>query len=143
MAQDCSTDPILRGNKMRKSTRRQQKIPKKRRFSPEEKEKFAQHLRENMTPSEKLLWKQLKKKEVKFSPQVVVCGYIADFYCSDLRVVVEVDGAIHKYRKKQDAKRDSHMRKRGIRVLRYSNKQVNDNPDKVAADIIRRVRTSS
>jgi len=51
-------------------------------------------------------------------------GYIADFYCHSLRLVIEVDGAVHDLQKGYDAGRDAWLRAQGYRVLRLSNKEV-------------------
>lgn len=59
----------------------------------------AKQLRENMTPSELLLWQELKENKlgVRFKPQHPLKYFIADFYCHQLKLVIEVDGEIHQF----------------------------------------------
>ena len=61
---------------------------------------FARFLRNNSTLSEVLLWKQIKNKSlgVEFKRQVPILEYIVDFYCQELRLVIEVDGNTHDFR---------------------------------------------
>lgn len=59
----------------------------------------AKLLRENMTIPEQILWQQLKGKKMlnlRFRPQHPVDRFIADFYCHPIKLVIEVDGGIHK-----------------------------------------------
>ncbi len=56
-------------------------------------------LRHNLTPAEALLWLQLKNKKLggaRFRRQQSIGPYIADFFCPEFRVIVELDGAGHK-----------------------------------------------
>ena len=65
----------------------------------------ARLLRENMTYPEKLLWEKLKGKQIcglRFRRQHPIDLFIADFYCHEARLVVEVDGEIHKQKKEYD-----------------------------------------
>jgi very-short-patch-repair endonuclease len=58
----------------------------------------ARMLRENMTQTEKLLWERLKGKQIlglRFRRQHPIFIFIADFYCHEARLVVEIDGEIH------------------------------------------------
>lgn len=57
----------------------------------------ARKLRETMTPAEQILWKYLKKRQLKgckFRRQHPLSEFIADFYCHSLKLVIEVDGGI-------------------------------------------------
>jgi|GEM_PF-821493 len=62
-----------------------------------EKQELARELRRNMTPAEKIVWKELRanKLGVHFRRQQVIQGFIVDFYCHKAGLVVEVDGDIH------------------------------------------------
>ena len=58
----------------------------------------ARELRKRMTPCEKILWERLKGKyllDYKFRRQHPIYKYIVDFYCHQLRLVIEVDGSVH------------------------------------------------
>lgn len=102
---------------------RKQPKQKLRRLSVEA---YADRLRENMTRCERIMWQLLKRVKPKWEAQAVVCGFIADFWCPSLQIVVEIDGAVHRKRsvKVRDKWRDGIMRRHSITVLRFSNKQV-------------------
>jgi very-short-patch-repair endonuclease len=89
---------------------------------------LARHLRQNMTPAEKELWRHLKKKSLgyKFRNQHPIWRYVVDFYCHSLKMVIEVDGEIHTI---EDVARDDQYRQNqlkyfGLSILRFSNYQV-------------------
>ena len=93
------------------------------------KEKFelASHMRQNPTPTEGMLWKALRAKQVRgvrFNRQRVVFGWIVDFWCPALLMVVEVDGTSHEGRAGEDARRDGVLAAKGIITLRVTNQQV-------------------
>ena len=54
--------------------------------------------------------------------------YILDFYCSDPRVDIEVDGKIHELKHKDDRKRDAHLPGKGVTVLRFTAQSILRNP---------------
>lgn len=86
---------------------------------------FAQEMRKKPTRAEALVWEELRYwryAQVKFRRQSVLRGYIADFYCAKAKLVVEIDGPIHNAAK--DRIRDSHLAKVGIKVIRFTNKEV-------------------
>ena len=84
----------------------------------------ARQLRRQMTPSERRLWQRLRRGQIggHFRRQQVVFGFIADFYSNVARLVVEVDGAVHDLA--YDAERDRVFRQGRVRVLRFSNDDV-------------------
>lgn len=89
---------------------------------------FARRLRWDMTGAEKILWEALRGKKlgVKFRSQDPVYGYIADFRCAPLRLVIEVDGPIHELPeiKRRDRLRDYHLRQFGLTTIRFRNDEV-------------------
>jgi leucyl-tRNA synthetase len=99
---------------------------------------LCRELRKNMTPSEKILWELIRRRQLRqhrFLRQYpIVCSsingsihfYIADFYCHQLKLVIEVDGPIHDYQKEQDYNRDLVMQELGLRVLRIKNDELID-----------------
>jgi very-short-patch-repair endonuclease len=92
-----------------------------------------------MTPSEKRLWAQLRARRLggyKFRRQHALGRFIVDFCCTKAKLVVEVDGPIHSDRKEYDAERTQVLQAFGYRVLRYSNKQVDDELDIVLESIL-------
>ena len=103
----------------------------------------AQKLRTNMTAEEKHLWYDfLKKLPVTVNRQKNIGNYIVDFLISSSNLVIELDGSHHwdKENKENDAKRSEYLEKNGLKVLRYSNKDVNENFEGVCADILKHIK---
>jgi len=87
-------------------------------------------LRNNMTNYEKLIWERLKGKQIcglRFRRQHPVDIFIVDFYCHEVRLVVEIDGEIHEQQEEYDDGRSAEMEKFGIRVIRFTNSEVENN----------------
>lgn len=100
----------------------------------------AKEFRKNPTEVEKMLWHSLRGKQVggfKFRRQHPVGGYVVDFACLPLKLIVEVDGGVHDKRKEEDAMRTEWLEGQGYRVIRFKNKQVLRNLDNVLAEILR------
>ena len=100
----------------------------------------AQKLRREMASQERHLWYDfLCTLPVRFRRQKVVGGYIVDFYCSDPKLVIELDGGQHydDGTKQRDAQRDDWLKQQGIVVLRYSNTDIQVKFEGVCADITR------
>ena len=78
------------------------------------------------TNAEKRFWLRLRRRQlgVGFRRQFVIDRFIADFYCSDRKLVVEVDGAVHLDRRQLDVQRDRVFAAMGLRVVRVSNREV-------------------
>jgi len=90
---------------------------------------FARLLRKSVSSSELLLWQLLRNRnlmKLKFRRQHPLGPYVADFYCPAAKLVVEVDGKDHftPQGQRHDAQRDRWMSRQGIRVLRFTGKQV-------------------
>ena len=103
-------------------------------------------LRNNMTKEEKRLWYEfLKALPQTVNRQKVIGDYIVDFYCASAQLVIEIDGSQHYTQpgKQKDLERDEYLNSLGIRVLRYSNLDVQRNFEGVCADILRYINTSS
>lgn len=89
----------------------------------------ARNLRYKMTKAERILWNRVSKKQImdhRFRRQHPIGKYIADFYCHQGKLVIEVDGEIHDHpdRIEYDAKRTTELESLGIRVLRFTNQQI-------------------
>jgi very-short-patch-repair endonuclease len=100
----------------------------------------AQKLRKSMTKEERKLWYDcLKKLPVSVNRQKVFGKYILDFYCASVKTAIELDGSQHYETegREKDMLRDAYLKKNGITVLRYSNRDVNVNFDVVCEDIYR------
>lgn len=98
----------------------------------------ARLLRKNMTHYEKLLWERLKGKQIdghRFRRQHPIDFFIADFYCHDVRLVVEIDGYIHDQQREYDDGRSAEMEKCDIKVLRFTNNDVEENIENVISRI--------
>ena len=93
----------------------------------EGKPQAAINLRRRMTPQEVLLWQRLRAHRfdgLHFRRQVTIDGFIADFYCHTVGLVVEVDGGVHLATQAYDALRDRIISARGLHVIRVTNTQV-------------------
>ena len=103
----------------------------------------ARKLRREMTPQEQRLWYTfLRKYPVKFYKQRIIESFIVDFYCADARLVIELDGSQHytEQGKAYDEERSAILRGYGLRVLRFSNREVNQQFDTVCETIDREVQ---
>ena len=91
---------------------------------------IARILRRNMTRQEKHLWYDfLRYYPVKIYKQRIIDNFIADFYCHNARLIIELDGSQHytNQGKARDETRTEILEKYGIYVLRFSNKDVDEN----------------
>lgn len=106
----------------------------------------AESLRYRMTPTEELLWEQLKGKQlgVKFRRQHPLGIYIADFYCHQHKLVIELDGSIHHLPEiaQNDIIRQTNLELDGLKVLRFTNEQVFNNLNKVLENINTQIKGS-
>jgi 5-methyltetrahydrofolate--homocysteine methyltransferase len=92
-----------------------------------EQKQFARSMRRAPTRAEEVLWQAVRHKAIdgfKFRRQHVIGRFIADFYCAEGRVVIEVDGEIHDHQRQDDADRDDYLRSAGLTVLRFTNDTV-------------------
>ena len=92
----------------------------------------ARELRKRMTPAEKKLWQALRRKQLlgkKFRRQHPLYIYIADFYCHDCKLIIELDGGIHKMPDQyyKDLDRTMELEKMGITVIRFTNEETENN----------------
>jgi len=119
----------------------------KRKELSEVAKKLCRELRINQTPSEKLIWDRIRNRQLfgkKFLRQHPIfydlngkeTFYISDFFCYELKLVIEVDGQIHKYKKRSDADRDRMMNYLGIIVFRITNEKVLNNLEDVLTSLI-------
>jgi very-short-patch-repair endonuclease len=97
---------------------------------------IARGLRKSLTESEKILWEELRNRKINgvkflrqhplfyFSLNKRTYLFIADFYCAEKKLVIELDGKIHEYKKEYDMNRDAVMFERGLNVLRVKNEEL-------------------
>jgi very-short-patch-repair endonuclease len=98
----------------------------------------------NLTDAEQRLWARLRRKQilgVQFYRQKTIGNYIADFYAPAARLVVEVDGSQHFDcpQAEHDRRRTAYLERVGLRVLRYTDRQVLLELDSVMEEIFRAV----
>ena len=97
----------------------------------------ARTLRNQATPAERRLWTYLSSSKLgaKFSRQMPVGPWYADFLCRELKLVVELDGFSHDVQPGRDIRRDADMQTRGYAVLHFTNDDVMDDAEAVARTI--------
>ena len=97
----------------------------------------ARSMRRAATPAERALWVHLARSQsgAKFSRQMPVGPYFADFLCRELALVVELDGHSHDVAPQRDARRDAWMAAHGFTVLRFTNADVDGNVEGVVIAI--------
>ena len=99
---------------------------------------LARELRKQQTPAETFLWNRLRNRHFlgnKFLRQHPIFFYygdreaffIADFYCREHRLVIELDGKSHEYQKEYDEFRTHIINDLGIKILRFKNEEVQGN----------------
>lgn len=97
---------------------------------------LSRDLRKRSTPSEKIIWELLRNRKFmgfKFLRQYpIMYGnydthklfFIADFYCAEKKLVVELDGVVHDFQKDYDENRDEIIAEKGLTVIRFKNEEV-------------------
>ena len=110
--------------------------------------KRARELRSNATPSEAILWNELRNRKLcgyKFLRQhpIVYNPYgsgvkyfVADFYCDIKKTVIELDGPIHETTLEYDQFRDSEMLNLGLNILRIKNEELQN-----INDVLKKIET--
>jgi very-short-patch-repair endonuclease len=116
-------------------------MPERRNLPPTVKR--AKRLRSEMTEAEKKLWFRIRLKQIGghyFRRQVSIGDYAVDFACLTKKLVIEVDGGQHDWRREEDEARTRYLEARGYRVIRFWNNEVFENIDGVLHVIARAVR---
>jgi very-short-patch-repair endonuclease len=90
---------------------------------------YSRELRKNMTDAEKLLWAKVRNRQMKgyqFYRQKIIGNFIVDFYCPKGKLVIEIDGGQHysDEAKEKDKARDHFIRSVGLKVFRFSDREV-------------------
>ena len=91
---------------------------------------YAKQLRKNATPWERKIWFYfLKDYPVRFQRQKVIDNFIVDFYCHKARLIIELDGSGHFFEEQidYDNKRTCFLEKNNLKVLRFTNLEVDKN----------------
>ena len=113
-------------------------------YNPALKE-LARELRNNMTFAEKATWRMLNGKQFKgydFHRQKPIGEFIADFYCYDLRLVIEIDGITHLDKDviKKDRIKSQYFNSIGLNILRFTDDLVLGNWMMVEKELIRYIK---
>ncbi len=102
------------------------------------------NLRKNLTPAEAKLWSYLQNSQLgeKFRRQHSIEYYILDFYCPKKKLAVELDGSPHNTEQGfiKDKERTIFLNNRGIKVIRFENKDVINNIEGVLEEIRKQLR---
>jgi len=99
---------------------------------------LGRRLRTEPTKAEKVLWAALRKRSLlgfRFQRQRAFEKFIVDLYCSQARLVIEVDGPIHDQQQADDANREEYLKRIGLTVLRFRNEDVLERLSEVTATI--------
>ena len=97
-------------------------------------------LKRSMTKAEKLLWHELRDSKLKghkFRRQHPILKFIVDFYCHDLKLVIELDGEVHDEAdvKERDEGREEMLKDLDLTIIRFKNDDVFGNIDLVLKEI--------
>jgi len=97
---------------------------------------FSKVLRKTQTDAEEKVWQSLRNRNIlgfKFRRQHPMDKYIADFYCHEAKLIVEIDGGIHNRADiiEYDENRSYELDELGIKILRFTNEEVIDNLEMV------------
>lgn len=91
--------------------------------------RYSRELRKDLTDAEKFLWDKIRGRQLKecqFYRQKIIGNYIVDFYCPQAKLIIELDGGQH-YTEEgtvKDMIRDKYMESLGVKVLRFSDREV-------------------
>ncbi len=108
----------------------------------------ARELRKSMTETEKILWQNLRNRKLegyKFLRQHPITYdynanpvkyFVADFYCAERKLIVELDGKIHLSQQEKDFIRDVILLQRGYKTLRIKNEEMCD-----VENVLRKIAT--
>ncbi|MGH7493590.1 MAG: endonuclease domain-containing protein [bacterium] len=110
----------------------------------------CRELRKNQTNAENIFWQFVRDRKflgLKFYRQHPLffdymgkeTFFIADFFCHELKIAVEIDGKVHDYRKDHDQLRTFIINMMGIEVIRFRNEEIENNLSEVLARMRRRL----
>jgi very-short-patch-repair endonuclease len=102
---------------------------------------LARRFRKQATSAEEILWTKLRNQRLaglKFRRQRHIGRYISDFYCAELKLVIELEGKIHEKteQREYDENRFEQLNALGLRILRIENEEVLNNIEMVIEKIL-------
>ena len=105
----------------------------------------ARQLRQDQTPTEAVLWQCLRRKQrgYKVRRQQPIGPFVVDFYISQARLIIEVDGSIHNHQEDYDQQRQALLEELGLRLLRFTTAAVEKNLSIVLTEIDQAVEALS
>lgn len=108
---------------------------------------FSKVLRKTQTEAEDMIWQSLRNRKIlgcKFRRQHPIGKHIADFYCYEAKLVIEIDGGIHNQKGNQeyDTNRTYELEEQGISVIRFTNEMIKENLSKVLFEIKEQLQKS-
>jgi len=95
---------------------------------------LARDFRKSPTNSERIMWEILRRNNffgLGFRRQHIIEGFIVDFYCHELKLIIEIDGGVHKSKLKQDLERQKIIENKNIKFFRMASSEVENNLDGV------------
>jgi very-short-patch-repair endonuclease len=100
-----------------------------------------------MTEAEKLLWSRIRRKQLdgfQFYRQKILGNYIVDFFCARAELIVELDGGQHytEQGREKDKARDEYLARVGLRVIRFSDREVFENLEGVVETLWRLLKSN-
>ena len=100
-------------------------------------EKTRKSLRRTESKPEVLVWSKLRRKQIgyKFRRQFSIGRYIVDFYCPSTKLIIEIDGSVHSFKKQKDKIREDYLLKEGYSLIRFSTYKVLNNLESVISEI--------
>lgn len=84
-------------------------------------------LRRNETSAEQCFWEAVRNRRFdgcRFRRQHSLGRFVVDFYCPELHLAIEIDGAIHQYQQIEDAARSEYLQAAGISIVRFTNDEI-------------------
>src|SRR5512133_3351989 len=87
----------------------------------------ARSLRKNQTKAEQIFWEKIRNRKFfgyKFTRQKPILTYIADYYFSELKMIIEIDGEYHQQQKELDNIRSSELKAYNKNIIRFTNDEV-------------------
>jgi very-short-patch-repair endonuclease len=105
----------------------------------------ARSFRTAPTSAEGRVWQVLRGRRLggyKFRRQHAIAGFIVDFVCLEMNLIIEVDGAIHTAQQEQDAERDIILQHHGFQIVRIPNEQIEHHLAEVVRQIYQRIQPS-
>ena len=113
-------------------------------MTKKDKIEIARELRKKQTKTEELMWHELRDRRflgLKFRRQHLIEGYIVDFYCAELRLVIEIDGLIHLQQTEEDKQRQKDIEALKIKFIRFKSKDVENNIERVLQHFEQKVKS--